>query len=106
MKEKTYHFHVNGKEISVKGKTYENAVKKVGEKYGYYSVNEFVDNSMQPSQISSLNYRDIIKRSPNKEECIMSNGEWIKGYTKKVHGQKVEVKGYCREKYTLSYQPY
>ena len=36
----------------------------------------------------------------------MSNGEWIKGYTKKVHGQKVEVKGYCREKYTLSYQPY
>ena len=36
----------------------------------------------------------------------MNDGEWIKGYTRRMHGKKVEVKGYCREKHTFSYQPY
>ena len=106
MREKTYYFHMNGKEFSIKGKTYEDAVKKAGEKYGYYSVKEFTDNTRKSPEIPSLNYRDKVVKSPNKEECKMNDGEWIKGYTRRVHGKKVTVKGYCREKHTFSYQPY
>ena len=85
----------------MKGKSYEDFAKKAGEKYGYYNVDEFFDDSIKMPRTPSLrNYNEKMKKY-TKEECLINNYEWVEGYTKRINGEIVRVKGYCREKHVF-----